>query len=199
MHDNIFARIDGGVIVQYPLNIDDINQRNIPTDVYLPCYFSEDHASIAARLKLSEKILYYPKIVGTVVYVDCCTVKKTIVEMFDYLHQVALRLDAENNPYIDRILVTSQIYSAFEEVIKEHVSAELNTFARTRGYDDLRSVCTYYNSSNPTYQTEATRAIYLRDETWSTLYQYFQDVQTGTAEIPVYWSEIQVMLPQLTW
>lgn len=197
MHDQIYARIEHDEVVQFPMSVNDINTRDNPTDVYFPCFYKA-HFPIVP-VKLSEKIIETPWILGNVVYIEEYRTTKTVEELFAYLATVAVSFNELGQPYIDRNLITPEIFAAFEEVVKIKVQGILDEFARTRGYDDMKSVCTYSTSSNPTYQTEALRAIELRDTTWSTLYVYFYDIMANTAPVPTSWEDIAAMLPTLVW
>lgn len=197
MKDPIFARVVDGSVVQYPMTYDDINARNTPTDVYYQCFFSDEESPLIPSL--SERVTEKLTIIGTSVYVSKVLVKKTIQEMFDYLHEIAAVTDEEGNVSIDRSKVATDVYLAFEDAIKAEVQKKLDDFARQKGYDDLRSACTYTNSSIEVYRTEGIRATELRDLTWCTLYVYFNDVITGVRDLPVSWDDMAQNLPELTW
>ena len=197
MKEPIFARIEDGQVVQYPMTYDDINERNTPNDVYYQCFFSDDDSPLTPAL--SERVTEKLTIVGTSVYVSKTLVKKTITDMFTYLHDIAAVINEEGVVSIDRTKVSADVYLAFEDAIKAEVQKKLDDFARQKGYDDLRSACTYTNSSIEVYRTEGIRATELRDLTWYTLYVYFNDVITGVRDLPVTWNDIAQNLPELTW
>lgn len=197
MDQQIYARIEAGHVVQFPMTIDDINIRDNPADTYYPCFYKP--LADGTQPKLSEKIVEAPWILGEVVYVEQTKTNRSVEELFQYLAQVAVNFTEEGQPFIDRALITPEIFSAFEEVVKIRVQSMLDDFAKTRGYDDMKSVCTYNTSSNPVYLQEALRAIYLRDFTWSTLYSYFGAVMFGQADVPTSWEDIASNLPELTW
>ena len=197
MKEPIFARIEDGQVVQYPMTYDDINERNTPNDLYYQCFFSDDDAPLTPSL--SEYITEKLTIIGTSVYVNKILVKKTITDMFTYLHDIAAVTNEEGVVSIDRAKVSTDVYLAFEDAVKTEVQKKLDDFAREKGYDDLRSACTYTNSSIEVYRTEGIRASELRDLTWYTLYVYFNDVITGIRDLPVSWNDIAQNLPELTW
>lgn len=197
MKEPIFARIEDGRVVQYPMTYDDINERNTPNDVYYQCFFSDDDTPLTPAL--SEHIIEKLTIIGTSVYVSKTLVKKTITDMFSYLHDTAAVINDEGVVSIDRSKVSTDVYLAFEDAIKAEVQKKLDDFAREKGYDDLRSASTYTNSIIEVYRTESIRACELRDLTWYTLYVYFNDVITGVRDLPVSWNDIAQNLPELTW
>jgi len=197
LKDPIFARIEEGRVVQYPMTYNDINERNTPNDVYYQCFFSDDDTPLIPSL--SERVIEKLTIIGESVYVSKTLTKKSIQEMFAYLHEIAAVTDEEGVVSIDRSKVSTDVYLAFEDAIKAEVQKKLDDFVREKGYDDLRSVCTYTNSSIEVYRTEGIRATELRDLTWYTLYVYFNDVVTGVRDLPVSWNDIAQNLPELTW
>ena len=197
MKEPIFARIEDGQVVQYPMTYDDINERNTPNDVYYQCFFSDDDSPLIPSL--SERVTEKLTIVGTSVYVSKTLVKKTITDMFTYLYDIATVINEEGVVSIDRSKVSTDVYLAFEDAIKAEVQKKLDDFAREKGYDDLRSASAYTNSNIEVYRTESIRACELRDLTWYTLYVYFNDVITGVRDLPVTWNDIAQNLPELTW
>jgi len=192
-----FARIVDRQIVQFPMSFDDINARETPTDVYFPCYYSDAAAPLTPLY--SELLLEFPQIIGNAVFVTRTLRKKTIEEMFQSLRDTVGEEVEPGVWFIDRSLITPDIFMAFYEVIQIKTQETLDAFARTRSYDDLRSLCTYVWSGIPKFQEEAERAVYLRDLTWVTLNQYFNEVQAGVQPVPTSWLSIQNLLPELTW
>ncbi len=79
------------------------------------------------------------------------------------------------------------------------IGQKLDEFAKTRNYDDVKSAVTYLNSAIPKFKTEAERIAALRDQTYASLYQFIEDIRTGTKPAPKSFSEINVVLPELTW
>lgn len=77
--------------------------------------------------------------------------------------------------------------------------ARLDAFARTRGYDDIKSASDYAGCSVPQFSSEG---IYCRDaraETWAQLYDMLAEVQAGTRPVPNSYADIEADLPPLTW
>lgn len=186
---DLYALVDNDLVLLYPLTIEDINIRNAPNEHYLKCLF-------ANKLPLTNIIQFYTEftqVIGNVVLVNYEINKKTMDSLFEEL--------AALNPggVVDISMVSADLLASFELLVKDNVQNLLDEFAQTRGYDDIKSTCTYVNSQIPSYSAEANRAIYLRDLTWATLYQYLGNVIAGTQPLPVDWAEIASILPALTW
>lgn len=194
MQSPIFAHVSlDQHVLQYPMNYDDINARNNPTDIYYPCVYSDMDDPLTPSL--AQKIIEKARIIGNTVYVERTIGYKTVDELFSELRALT---GVVSGP-IPNNAVSPAVFSAFEKVIKVKITEDLNTFAATRGYDDIKSLCSYVNSAIPTYQAEAARGILIQDATWSALFNYFQAIQAGTQPIPLSWSEMASILPAFTW
>ena len=185
----VYAKVEGIDILEYPLTIDDINERGIPTDNFIYCYFA-DKPIIDPNI---DKLIEHPKVYGDIVIVTYTTLKKTIDELFA---ELAL-LDTGSG--VDIQTVPSGLLNAFVISIKDNSQKLLDDFAKTRGYDDIKSACTYFNSTVEHYRVESARCIYLRDIIWNTLYVYLNKLLTKQLPLPTSWNQIVALLPPLTW
>jgi hypothetical protein len=88
------------------------------------------------------------------------------------------------------------------EIQDEIVAAtqtRLDTFARTRNYDDIKSACTYAGCSVPKFNTEGSYCQDRRAETWDKLYTMLDEVQAGTRPMPNSFADVEPELPALVW
>jgi hypothetical protein len=194
MHSVVFARVvDDNRIEEYPLTYQDINNLNNPLNVYYPCVYSDTASPLLPSL--AEKIVEVARVIGNTVYVERSLVYKTVDDLFNELRQLT---GVSSGPILNTD-ISPEVFAAFKTVIKIKVSSDLDAFAKTRGYDNIQSLCNYYTSSIPTYQSEAIRGIQLQDQCWSSLFNYFHEVQAGAQPIPLSWSEMSHLLPELTW
>jgi hypothetical protein len=89
----------------------------------------------------------------------------------------------------------------FDEIVAEFtkkVQFRLDAFARTRGYDNIFSACTYATSTDPKFSVEGQYCIQVRDVTWSKCYEILDDIQSGQRSVPT-WEEFEAELPVLQW
>lgn len=75
----------------------------------------------------------------------------------------------------------------------------LDSFAATRGYDNILSACTYVSSTNPTFAAEGKCCVDARDATWAAIYALLADVESGNMLAPSRFDEIEDDLPVLEW
>ena len=86
-----------------------------------------------------------------------------------------------------------------KKMFLETAQAKLDSFARTKGYDDIKSAVGYAGSSIPTFRLEAEICIRKRDEMWSALYAVLARAENKEIPIPATFSEIESYLPVLEW
>ena len=79
-------------------------------------------------------------------------------------------------------------------VLSQQTQNRLDTFAQTKGYDNISIACTYSNSSNAIFKLEGEYAVSARDNTWNALFN------TLSSEIIINsFSDIEPHLPILVW
>ena len=89
-----------------------------------------------------------------------------------------------------------------EELQAEIVAAverRLDAFARTRGYDDIKSASDYAGCSVPQFSIEGQYCKDKRAETWAKCYEILAEVQAGTRPVPAGYDDIEPDLPALVW
>ena len=83
--------------------------------------------------------------------------------------------------------------------ITNQTQQRLDSFAKTRGYDGILSLCTYATSTNSKFQAEGQYGVTARDATWAQLYQIMAEVEAGTRPMPSGYADIEGDLPALVW
>ncbi len=194
-HERIYALVEDNHVVVYPLTVADINARANPVESYYPCFFGTQRPTPT----LTHKVIVDPIVIGPAVFVQESVETKTIEELFVDLHAIATSYDEANQPYLDRSKIDPEMYTAFLEIVRIEVQSRMDAFAKTRGYDDMKSLCNYGASTDPIYLAEGQRGIYLRDTIWRELFSYFEGIVNGTEPIPAQWADIEAHYPALTW
>jgi len=93
----------------------------------------------------------------------------------------------------------SQIKSNNIERLKNRVQERLDVFAKTRGYTNITTACTYITSSNSVFQSEAQYCVYIRDKTWEKLFEILEEIESGVRENDFTYWKIEELLPDMTW
>lgn len=101
-----------------------------------------------------------------------------------------------------RDLTAEELTTHIKNIRDEYIrltQERLDTFAQTRGYDNILSVCTYASSSSSTFRVEGEYGVIARDDTWNKLYHLLELVESGLIPVPNSYEEIENLLPALTW
>lgn len=89
--------------------------------------------------------------------------------------------------------------------ILTRVQERLDTFAKTRGYDDIKSVVGYCGCTVVKFATEAAYCRDKRAETWAAMYALLDQVTAGNwptdgaRQQPTGYADIEPYLPDLVW
>lgn len=202
MQVNVYARVVDGAIAEYPVHEIHIKNRAHPKEWYTPVVFLKQ-PTYDQRCEQLTEVLH---IAGTSV------VSQTVVKNLS-IDTILDKLFYPNGSKFDPLNPGQQIEPAnitigdiepdlLQKVISlvsEEVGQTLNDFVKTRNYDDVKSCATYVTSTNIQFKTEAERVILLRDQTYSALYVYIDQVVTGQVPVPKSFDEIKALLPELTW
>lgn len=87
----------------------------------------------------------------------------------------------------------------FIDVIVALTQTRLDDFAKTRGYDDIKSASDYAGCSVPKFDVEGRYCRDARAETWAKLYEILGQVESGARPMPASFEEIEPELPALSW
>lgn len=83
--------------------------------------------------------------------------------------------------------------------ITESVQHRLDNFARTRGYDDIKSASDYAGDEDAQFNSEGTYCKTMRSRTWRALINIMNEVEAGTRTMPTSYTDIEAELPVLEW
>lgn len=75
----------------------------------------------------------------------------------------------------------------------------LDTFAKTRGYDSILSLCTYATDTTVQFQIEGQYGVQVRSQTWQKLYEILNEILSGVRPITTTYANIEAELPTLQW
>jgi hypothetical protein len=87
---------------------------------------------------------------------------------------------------------------AAEAALSDAVQNHLDEAARSRGYGNMLSLCSYRGSTVPKFAAEAIAALAWRDAVWAHCYQALADFKAGNRTAPTA-AELIAELPPLVW
>lgn len=85
-----------------------------------------------------------------------------------------------------------------QKALTDAVQAFLDNKAKERNYDNILTACSYANSIDPIFQSEALACVAWRDNVWRTCYNILYEVTAGQRKIPTD-EELLAELPELVW
>lgn len=191
----VYARLENGVIAEYPVYPVHLETRGHTPDMYVELTFDERPA--AGRFQsVEEKLIINEGKVHCQYKLRDITLDELLIRLH-FQNKHAGPLDAESVVTID--LIEVEMINKVIELARKMVQKRLDDFAADKGYDGILSAASYATSQIPTFAAEGQRAVYIRDLCWMALYAYLNEVQSGTAPVPRLRHEIEDRLPELTW
>lgn len=175
----MFAQIKDGVVVKYP----------IPS---LQALFPE--TSLPAELVDSNLPEGYVRVYTSAPpEVSFLQVAEPGLPVFTQDHRWVMgwTVRALNPEEIQRKI--EQLEASYDTRIEDR----LNSFARSRRYKDIVSLCSYAGSAHTQRAAEARCGLDLRDATYDACYEMLAEVKAG-APVPS-WAQVQARLPALEW
>lgn len=201
MEQQVYARIVDGSIVEYPVYEIHIKNRAHPMEWYTPVVYLQKPAYDDRYEAIKEELQITGNWVVSSFKVTPMSVDAILNKLF--YPNGAHNLSNPTEPVEPENVTIATIDPALMAIVASKVSTEvgeaLDEFVKERNYDDVRSCATYVNSSNPQFQAEANRVIALRDQSYTALYTYLNDVTTGVLPLPKSFADIKAHLPALTW
>lgn len=188
---DVFARVVNGEIVELPVYRLHIRNRAHPLSWYRPV-IDVDKPELPA-------FSYYEvthKVAETCVYASYKVIPYTLAQMLSQLTRQG-RPGDNTPPVIGDIdpIVINHIYG----LVSNYATDKLNAFAAERQYDSIKSLIEYRHFSIPQLQAEGQRGFDLLQQTWAILLAYFNGVSTGVESVPTSITQIDNLIPALTW
>lgn len=192
---DVFARVDGLDIVEYPVIRLYIQNRAHPMVWYRPVVELEKPA-------LPDFHYYRTVLTLKGAYVEAAFVPMpyTLEQMLSSL----IRLDNEV-PAVPLVgEVDSKVIGRINELAGNYITKKFSDFARERQYgtetvDPIVSLSTYLTSNNAQMRAEAEYVFRKRDEAWANLLSYMAKVMSGEVPVPTTIEEIDAQIPVLDW
>lgn len=193
---DVFARVENGKIVEFPVFRIHIENRGHSIDRYTPVE-TTPRPTVDAYSTVKQVVTYSN---GKVV--QSWEVRKlTLAELLPTL-AVNDGTGKMVPPTIDK--VAPEMVQVVRELVAEHLTTTLTDWASTRGYgsskvDPFTSMMTYQASDDAEMKAEAICGLRTRDAAWAVLKMYFNDVASGKQPVPIDIATIDALIPPLKW
>lgn len=190
----LMARVENGQVVDCPVDEDFANARNNPLDDYIPVIENP----VPDYNHLTQKVVTSYNYRVTYVVQTHTVVERTIEELLEDVKATGTP-DGNGGVTLSIANVPIPLIMAVAHAATVKAQGILDTFVKSRGYDNIASACTYVVSNYAKFKTEGEYCVGLRDNTWGALYTYLNSVQEGTTPVPQQWSDISAVLPVPAW
>lgn len=84
------------------------------------------------------------------------------------------------------------------QTLTAQTQRRLDTFAQTRKYDNILTLCSYASSTNPAFAAEGQYGVHARDITWAKLSEILAEIEAATRQVTS-WADIEAEMPLLAW
>jgi hypothetical protein len=193
----VYGRIVGNDMVEYPVYGIHIKNRAHPMTWYKEAIF-DDKPEVPA-FHYAVEIPKYKDGVLRVSY------KLEVMALSTLLHQAAGKhvfhlmppgQEAEPRKIAD---VDPALVERIKTLIDDYVQGKLDTFAKAKGYGSMTNLVSYKDSTVTQWVEDAIKGLEVRDATWQAVIDYMGKVLTDAVEIPSRLSDIDAVLPEMSW
>ena len=191
---NVFARVLGGVVVEYPLTEMDIRQRGVSE---LSSYFPTMDKG-EEELRPYHRLQYQFTIDNKVVKVDKIQTPLSIDEILQIVHRSAASKDP-NSQAVDPASVDPYAFAEVSRQVETIIMDQLNALVKSERYDSVDSAASFVTSHVEKFREQAQYVLWLRSELFVRLEEYEQAVATGVKPVPRTSAEIFSELPAVVW
>lgn len=192
-----YARVENGVIVEYPVYAVHIRNRGLPFDWFLPVVtlgaaqtpppFHFSTSSLTVQPNAVVKTQHFSPM--------------GLQDLLNEVHK-ASRLDLPDEPPAPTPTVDQLDPALLAEIFKQlgyRLTQRMNAFAQERDYDTIDTLASWKDSTIPKYKVEGGRGFQLRDDTWKAYEAYKIAVLEGKQTLPAHVDGFDPLFPALTW
>lgn len=95
--------------------------------------------------------------------------------------------------------IQTQFQNKLISDITAAIQNRLDNFARTRNYDDIKSLSDYAGDTDPIFNSEGSYGKSLRSQTWRTAITILEDIKAGRRPLPSGYEDLAPELPEMRW
>lgn len=192
----IYARVEKGVITEYPVYDTHIVNRGEDFSLYTLC---EDPGMPAqeAGYDITEDV----KLVGDKVIISYNKNPQSLDTILSILYSKQPQ-DPDN---LDQKLpihyseVPADLFARIRSLAQDLVISKLDEVAQQHNYFTIYSAISWISSTDPNHSSDAAIANRLRDAVRTNLEGYLGELIAGTKPIPASSADILTVMPDLTW
>lgn len=199
MSDKVYARVVDGVIAEYPVMLIHIENRGHPMDWYTQVEYP-DQPVVPDYYWLQESLAVVISLQGVIRVVATYTIVPFTLDQI--LNTLRAPGDIPGMPSNTPMAIADIPLATINRVsvlAADYAQGLLDAFANTKNYENIGSAASYKDSTFAAFGAEGAKAFQLRDATWIALYNYLGQVQTNAVAVPIMVSEIDAILPVLSW
>lgn len=196
---DLFARIENGKVVEYPVYRIHIRNREHPIHWYAPVI--KDEVPFHTKYEAVDESI---EITAEGVRVTYKVRLKTLSELLDMVSEKGYT--STEGVYSPPLIgdVEPELVNLIYKTSADYVTDKLNRLAAERGYgtnnmEPFASLMTYYNSKIDKFRIEAVKGADYRDLLWNAMLSYFEKVMAGTAPVPTKLEDIVSQMPAFSW
>lgn len=202
--EQIYAKVTDGKVTEFPVKESYIIARGQSTAAYTKCVF-DPRPDVPEFYNLATKTSVVTPTSGSAyVRVTYDVLPMALEQVLQLLPNASKYGRMQNIPlnYETTYGGTLPSQTLFEKVVsmvRDRTQENLDAFAKTRSYDDIKSAAAYSDSVVPKYHDEGNFCKVLRDTTWAALEIYTEKVLASQVVLPYRWDLIAAELPKMEW
>jgi hypothetical protein len=190
---DLFARLEDGKIVEYPVYRLHIQNRSHPIKWYTPVVEVNkpevpDYHYLLPTLSVEDGVV---KVTYEVKPYD-------LAQLLAKVNGFSMDMPGQKGVFINQI--DPGLAAKIVELTSNYAEAKLEAFIATRGYDSLNNLLSRYkDSSVEKFKAEANHVQGLLDALWGRLMAYYGEINTGAKPIPKHLTEIDQVIGEFDW
>ena len=189
MQNDIYAAVDQGKVVEFPVTVDIILARGHTVHQYFPVVFDQVPSYSAATSQLANVFVIENNQVRV----------KYEVRPFT-LAQVLSSLKSDDGIMPRFSDLDPALVGYIQSMVSNYVESKVSRLAAERGYLSLNNVLGRYTAStNMKYRKEAMFIQATLDNCWDNLEVYFEKLKGEALPVPSSVSDIDRVIGELTW
>lgn len=197
---DIYARVEQGVIMEFPVYLTHIETRMHPIALYTKCNAGTPPSITELQFLKQAAVLAKDGTVSITYTAVDYPLESLLAKLPNDTLPKAVR-DRQEKPSV-------ALLARIDALVRERVQSRLDSFVGTRGYGtppgSLKSIETaisYIGSKNPIWDAEGRYAKELRETTWEAVDVYLSDIRAvpQLRPWPKTWQEIADALPAAMW